>query len=179
MNTKFELEEYSLTKLHVEFKFPDDRENVEVSGNRMTFDYDIHTHKEEQRRFRMCLRFKLEQCDSENIPVAYQVQSEMYGFLVFDESCEWDECEKLVRINGLSLLYSTLRGYLATVGGLFPMGKIQLPAIMPQDIVRDIELRKAEERNSKKRSSKDQSQRAKKGAAPRKLTTRKRLRSSA
>jgi hypothetical protein len=47
--------------------------------------------------------------------------------------------QRLIRINGCSILYSTLRGHISSITSNFPCGRIILPTIIIMDLVNEIE----------------------------------------
>lgn len=67
---------------------------------------------------------------------------EIVGQFVVPEDLPAAEQEGFLRVNGLSILYSTLRGILGNITGSFPGERLCLPTILPFDIVKSIEIRK-------------------------------------
>ncbi len=140
-----QLEEFFLTKFHVDFSFPPGVTHIEVKQLQSSFNYETGTHMHEPN-FRM-LKFMgiFQELDDKDQHVGHRIEFEMVGFFSFTEATPKGKEEILLRINGISLLYGALRGILASTTGVFPGGRFRLPNIMPQEIVADIERRRTPE----------------------------------
>ncbi|MEX2381721.1 MAG: hypothetical protein WD490_05010 [Opitutales bacterium] len=104
-------------------------------------------------------------------PQFYKLDFRIQGVFRFDEGLEEQKMQYLVRVNGGTILYGILRGMLATMTGAFPEGRINLPTIMMQDVVRRVE----ERRNSKPiKKTSAAKQPTKSGKAPRKAAKKPR-----
>ena len=57
------------------------------------------------------------------------------GLFAFDETSEKETREKLIRLNGVSILYSTFRGILGGMTGMFQGRRLTLPTIIPDEVV--------------------------------------------
>ncbi len=95
----------------------------------------------------MDFRFKLQEQTADQKPLGFRLTVEIVGFFTIGDQIPPEKVELQTRVNGVSVLYGILRGLVANVTGSFPVGKLVLPTVMPQDIVNDVERRKAEERN--------------------------------
>ncbi len=158
-----QLEEYLLTRLHLDFN-PPPKDEVRINQVKSAFDYSLGVHSKEVRRYRFDLHVKCYEADEEEIKVGYEVEAAITGFFSLDEEVPKEKMEVLVRLNSFSILYGMLRGIVATASGSFPGGKFLLPAVMPQDIVELVERAKKEEAEKVSRSSKTGN--AKKRALP-------------
>ena len=138
MNTACQLEDYTLTKLHIHFNQPPQEEQY-VTNVKSAFDYTVSIHRSEKHRYRLDLRVLCHETDSTDERLGYELNAEIVGFILFDESETKEKMEALIRLNGVSILYGILRGIVATVSGSMPAGKFLLPTVMPQDVVRMVE----------------------------------------
>lgn len=141
MSPQLQLEDYALTRLHIAWR-PPTKDTVTIESLRYDFDYDVGVHAGDDKRYKLDLRIHVAELGNEETEVGYSVDADLTGFFSFLPECEPAAREKLIRVNGLSILYSTFRGILGGVTGTFPGGKLNLPAIMPQHIVQQVEDRK-------------------------------------
>lgn len=65
--------------------------------------------------------------EEEKIPVPYSIHLVAFGF--FEVHPEWPEPEKLLFINGSTILYAAAREYLITVSSRGPWGAVTLPMV--------------------------------------------------
>jgi preprotein translocase subunit SecB len=133
-----QLEDYVLTRLHLDF-IPPQEDEVQINQARSAFDYSVGVHQKEKHRYRLEFRVKCHEADSKGNKVGYELETEIVGFFSFNESDPKEKMEMLVRLNGVSILYGILRGIVATASGSFPAGKFLLPTVMPQDVVESVE----------------------------------------
>lgn len=137
-----QLEDYFLTRLNFDFNFPDDAEVPEEQVS-LDFDYDVLTHPDDPLRRMVSLRVGVRQVAKDGSKVGHQVECKIHGQFRIPEDIKEDQREGLLRINGVSILYSTLRGIIGNLSGSFPVGRFCLPTILPQDVVKQIENSKA------------------------------------
>lgn len=140
-----ELENYFLEKLKVEFEFPEKGE-MNLHRIRSGFDYELFKHPDEELRRLMRLEVFFKGVTKKDEPIGHQIECVINGEFLIPEEMDVDKREGLLRVNGLSILYSTLRGVLGNLTGSFPGDKLCLPTIMPNELVKEIEERKAAER---------------------------------
>ena len=144
MTPILQLESFFLTRLHVDWNFPNDGgTTIEIRSTQNAFDYEVGTHKEEPNRRLLRLKFHCQEYDAKENKVGHCIDCEMVGIFSFTEATPKGKEEAVVRINGINMLYGALRGILATLTGAFPGGRYSLPSIMPQEIVNDVETRRA------------------------------------
>lgn len=147
---EFILNKYFLTKLIVDFEFPDEEE-YSVSAVETGLDYKIFRHPKDQLRRMMELSVEIRSLDSNERKVGHQIFTVINGDFTLPKDNQVKDTEMLFRINALSVLYSTLRGVLGNLTGSFPGEKFVLDAIVPQDAVKNIEKFKKEEKKRRKR----------------------------
>jgi len=165
-----QLEDYFLTRLHMGYHFPKDGAEMgqEVS---LAFDYDTLKHNEVPLRRMLCLRVAMYELDAKGNKAEYYLESEIKGQFLMPENMEGEAIEVLLRVNGLSILYSTLRGIIGNVSGSFPGGRFCLPTIFPPDVVKRIERRKAEAMVTPKKAARKTAQKKpKKRVAKKKIS---------
>jgi len=143
MTPVLSLEEFFLTKLNIEWKAPAGNVKVSVESVDMNFEYDVARHVKDPLRRRMIFRAKCSEKTKKDERVGYVIEAEIVGLLVISDSGDEKRNEAIFRINGVSLLLGILRGMVATTTGSFPGGKFNIPSIMPQTIVKNIEEEKA------------------------------------
>jgi hypothetical protein len=136
---RLQLEEHALTRLHVDFISPPSGEML-IDSLESTFSYQVGVHNADTRRYRLNFNCKFEEaCDRDKTRAGFKIDCEIVGLFLFDDDVDVAEREKLIRLNGVSVLYSTLRGILAVATGIFPGRRFLLPMTLPQEIVKIVE----------------------------------------
>jgi preprotein translocase subunit SecB len=148
LNTQLQLEDYYLTKLHIDWRAPS-KATVEVDEIQTGLDYDVAVHTKEKNRYKLDLRIRLTETGKEEKDVGYIVVADMVGLFSFPEDSDKTIREKLIRINGVSILYSTFRGILGGMTGMFQGRRLALPTIMPNEVVQRVEESKKAQRAAK------------------------------
>ena len=151
MSNPLQLEDYYLTKLHIDWRAPSKPE-VNVEEIKTGLDYDVAIHAKEKHRYKLDLRIRLTETGKEQKDVGYVVEADMVGLFGFDETCDKETREKLIRLNGVSILYSTFRGILGGMTGMFQGRRLTLPTIIPDEVVQRVEETKAAKKASRKES---------------------------
>lgn len=149
MSIQLQLEDYYLTKLHIDWRAPT-KAQVQVEEIQTGLDYDVAVHAKEKQRYKLDLRIRLAETGKEQKDVGYVVEADIVGLFSFPEDCEKVIREKLIRINGVSILYSTFRGILGGMTGMFEGRRLALPTIMPNEVVQRVEDAKKAQRVAKK-----------------------------
>lgn len=144
MKISLQLEEFVLNSLHIDWTPPAVGKAAPPQSTQMRFDYSLGTHVADALRHRMTFKAEFQEMAEDDLPQGYRIQAEIAGFFQIDPDLSEEKRQAQVRINGVSQLYSTLRGLLAAATGCFPGGKFVLPSIMPQDVVRQIEEKRAQ-----------------------------------
>lgn len=143
-----QLEDYYLTKLHIDWR-PPSKAEVQVDEIQTGLDYDVAVHTKQKNRYKLDLRIRLSETGKEEKDVGYVVAADIVGLFSFPEASDKDTREKLIRINGVSLLYSTFRGILGGMTGMFQGRRLALPTIMPHEVVQRVEESKKAQRAAK------------------------------
>lgn len=158
--SQLQLDEFYLTKLSIDFVIP--QSNVEISSDfDLGFDYQTLAHSEDPLRRKMILSVKGMQKDTSGNPLAFQVRCDIVGIFVLPEDLATETRESLFLLNGVSILYSTLRGVIGSATGSFPTGTLCLPTVLPQDVIKMVQDRK----NASRVKPKGIKRRSKKSAA--------------
>jgi hypothetical protein len=147
MEPNCQLEEFFVTRLHLDHREIKGPEKPKPQQLAYGFDYSVGQHKEEAHRYRMAFRVVAEEFAENEQPAGLKLESEIVGFLAINPELDKAKREEIVRLNGVSILYGILRGIVATMTGTFPNGKLTLPAALPADIVKHVEEQK---RNTQK-----------------------------
>jgi preprotein translocase subunit SecB len=138
------LDEFFMTRVNVAWHEPSQPGSVDID---YLFDYDVARHATEKHLFR--LAFRLAAKSKTPTPVDYSLDCEIVGFFRFPEESAEETMQRMVRLNGCTILYGILRGQLANITGSFPRQKLLLPTVMMEDVVNDIEQEKALARQAK------------------------------
>lgn len=140
------LEEYFLVRLQVGYAFPVASPTITVASVISNFDYEVMNHTEEPRRRMLRLKVQFQEEDEKQQKIGYNIECEMVGFFSFTDATPAGKEELVIRVNGFNLLYGALRGVLTTTTAAFPGGRFNVPNVMPNEIVADIERRREEVR---------------------------------
>jgi hypothetical protein len=136
MKTDCQLEEFFITRLHIDHRQQTAPEKQPAHHLGYGFDYVIGKHKEDECRYRMSFQFTAEEFSENEQPVGLKLDAEIVGFFSINPDLEKKKREALAQLNGASLLYGILRGVVATATGVFPEKKLNLPTVSPQEIVK-------------------------------------------
>lgn len=141
MSVQMQLEDFAITRLHINWR-PPTKPTVDISKLTNQFDYNVAINAKDKKRFKLDLFLKLAEVGKQQAAVGYEIEADLVGIFNFPEEADQETRQKLVRVNGVNLLYSTFRGLLSGVTGAFPGGKLVLPTIMPAEIVKLVENRR-------------------------------------
>jgi len=166
-----QLEDFHMTRLHLDWVDPGPREEVNIEATNSRFDYDVFSNREHSRYFMMKFQAWFQQVDSNREKVGYQVECEIMGIFEISEEIPEERWPGFIRLNGLSILYGILRGQLANATGSFPNGKLLIPTIMPKDIIQMVE--EQEKADASKRKGNGKVSKAAKKKAKRKVSSGK------
>ena len=142
---KLQLEDFFLTRLNVVWHPPTKPQEVD---SEFGFGYVVGRHKTDARRFQLTFNIHTEP-KVKTPPVGYAIDCQIIGLFSFIEGVPENEMQQLIRVNGCTILYGILRGQIASVTGSFAGGKFNIPTVMMQEIVQEVEADKAAERAKK------------------------------
>ncbi len=83
--------------------------------------------KGEQKRYQLTLTVESSPASEGDEP--YRIHCQIVGQFVVDDAFENDDLDRLVAINGASILYSALREMVLLVTGRCAWGAVQLPTV--------------------------------------------------
>lgn len=139
-SSSLSLEEFFITKIDINWvpgTDPNLEKEIEELG--LAFDYQLGRKTDAPNHFRLTLKVNVSP-DKEIGGLLGEVLID--GYFSFPEETDEQEMQYLIRVNGCSMLYSLLRGQLALISGSFPCGKFTLPAVVMDEVVKDVEERK-------------------------------------
>lgn len=135
------LDEFFMTRVNVAWHESSQPGTVDLD---FRFDYDVAKHTTETNRFRLAFRLGVK--SKTPMPVDYSLDCEIVGFFHFPPETTDDAMQRLIRLNGSTILYGVLRGQLAHITGSFPRQKLILPTVMMEDVVNAVEQEKEQAR---------------------------------
>lgn len=141
MNSQSPLEliEFGLTDLQIHWGSP--MKEQEEYEKKFYIDYQVRVFIKDPAKYRIRLSVKDEMFEKSG-NARFSLSSTIVGLFQFVQDQESDKKEYLIRFLGLSMLYSTLRGVLSTVSGVFPPDtRYVLPTVNMQEVIREIEAK--------------------------------------
>lgn len=139
-----QLEEYFLTAVNVEWRQPTTDGELKLSRLNLDTSYDLAMHAEIAHAYQMTLTVSGEEVFENPSPCGYKFNCVIVGRYRIENAPKPEMEPRLARVNGVSLLYSTLRGILGTITGSFAYEKLVLPSIDPKKIVERVEEQRAQ-----------------------------------
>ena len=118
------LKDFGLTDLSIHWRQAEAPKTQLKS--RLSVGYLVQKLSDEPSNYKVRLTVRDERAAAADQVLA-TVKVTAVGFFPFPESATPEERERLIRVNGLPVLYSSLRGALLSVSGLFPPGFRYLP----------------------------------------------------
>jgi len=157
------LEKYFLEKVLIQRRDEDNEEEyVSISFD---FDYEIKRNQEKPNLFMLTFIVRDDPHESTTVPQAYDLDLRIVGLFRFHEDVEEKDMQYLIRYNGCTILYGILRGMLTTISGSFPEGPINLPTVMIESVIQNVEARRQTNRAKKKTTKKRTTKKVTKKAA--------------
>lgn len=143
MEPVLQLDDFGLTDLQVHWHAPVD-DNDEITSN-LDVGYVCKCLTADPKRYKLTVTVK----DRRSLPSGGKIadlEATIVGFFSFPAEREPAERERIIRVNGLTMLYGALRGALATVSGLFPPDfRYVLPTVNMLDVIKTVEAKRATE----------------------------------
>jgi preprotein translocase subunit SecB len=138
-----ELIAFAVTKLHIDFvsAIKVDKGNQSVQfGPRgevtsMNFGMNFGAHKDNERQFQMTLGVKFSEQTKEKTPLGYQVEANVIGILMVSKEVPVEKISHIVQLNGVNLLYGTMRGVIFNATGSFIVGPMMIKSLTAQEIL--------------------------------------------
>jgi preprotein translocase subunit SecB len=138
-NTPLQLDECYLTRLNVECGGTHETKESKIGPLEMTAEYNCVLQPGSEHAYQMVLSLSGRERVEPSVEKGFTFDAVIVGRYRIENASKAELEPQLARINGVSLLYSTLRGMLASATGNFQFGKIDLPSLNPIALVRDIE----------------------------------------
>ena len=126
--TPLRLENYFFTRVRTEAnldfasaegRVPDQSE-IEVNTK-----VEVFRHNEDAARYQLIVTIDEASSDAGQLP--YEIEIQAVGFVTVNPGFEDGDVERLVYVNGASMLYTAAREYLLTITGRGPWGGFYLP----------------------------------------------------
>lgn len=131
MNSPLQLEHYFFERMQCVAKPEIDLEDVQAwhkaDSSRFTLAVELATNPESERHWQVSVDFRTS--DDFATPSPYELRFTAIGFFVVDENFEHDDTERLIRVNGSSVLYSAMREFVSLFTSRAPWGAVMLPTI--------------------------------------------------
>ena len=128
MRAPLRLERYFFTRMNIEANQEfDPQQPIPEAGPDVPVGVQLFRHEEDPNRFQVGLVIGGAKPAEGNLP--YRIHLEIVGQFALDEGFEHDNREKLVQVNGASMLYSAAREMLLGLTGRGPWPPMLLPSI--------------------------------------------------
>jgi hypothetical protein len=132
-----QLDDFGITELEV--RWHGDDHEATVATSEFEVGYRVSRRISGSPRYRLTMTVKDIRGRSKGEP-GIELAVTATGFVSFPEAHPIKEQEQLVRVLGLPMLYSSLRGALMMISGLFPPGsRYVLPTVNMLDVIQDVE----------------------------------------
>lgn len=128
MNPPLRLERYFYTKIvclaNPEFKPAEEGQTAKIE---LQSHSQLMRHAEDEMRWQVVLDLKTPSMEESGSP--YELDFQIVGFFQVSDDYPADKMEKLVGINGTSMLYSSARDFIMTISSRGPWPPIFLPTV--------------------------------------------------
>ena len=128
--TPLQLEHYFFTRVHSEAN-PEfaateggmpEQQNVDAG-----IKVEVFKHEDDPHRYQLTLT--LDKVTAKEGVLPYNLDIQVVGFFLVDPDLKHDNINKLVQVNGASMLYTAAREHVLMVTGRGPWGPFQLPTV--------------------------------------------------
>ena len=131
MTSPLQLEHYFFERVHCVVNPEVDIEQaqhwLQESHERFSIRADLAQNTDKEREYQVRVEVKSNVEDSESAP--YQIHFSVVGFFTLSEEFEHENIERLVQVNGASVLYSAMREFVLTVTSRCAWGNLMLPTV--------------------------------------------------
>lgn len=134
MKKLLQLENYYMTRLHIDYD-----ETVSPpheSRDNPAFDFEVFENPDDDHLLALEMSFGYQGQEGKNEP-PWAIDARILGVFRFESEVKKEEIGPPLFLNGSTILYGILRGILASVGGNFPVGRIILPTVYMEDILKE------------------------------------------
>lgn len=131
-----QLDGYVFTKLLVEANTDFDPEKQQDIGQSdIDFSMGIAVSKDKDNPNLYQIEIKIENLHSKTITLPYTIEAKVVGVFSVDPKFKHDDLDRLVQINGASMLFGAAREQILTITGRGPFGSLKLPTINLQGAI--------------------------------------------
>jgi preprotein translocase subunit SecB len=131
MNSPLQLEHYFFERMHCIADPNISVEEVEAwheaDEKRFGLRVELGTNPESDREWQVVVDFFTE--PDYKIKAPYELGFKAVGVFTVDEAFKHDDLERLIRVNGSSVLYSAMREFVALFTSRAPWGAVKLPTV--------------------------------------------------
>ena len=139
-----ELVAFAVTKLHVDF-IPEIKKEEGTPGSvqfgargeqtTMQFSVNLAVHKDIERQFQMTIGVRFTEETKEKVPFGYQVEVSVIGVIKVSDEVPTEKIVHIAQLNGVNLLYGTIRGVVFSATGAFIVGPMMIKSLTAQEIL--------------------------------------------
>lgn len=136
MKQPLRLEHYFFAKVHIEANPPTEGKEETLPPTatiNVGTAVDLMRHEKDSHKYQLTLAIHDLSCDERPLP--YLIEIQVVGIFVVDPEFKHDDINRLITVNGASLLYSAMREFVLMTTGRGPWGAFQLPTINFHQIV--------------------------------------------
>ncbi|QOC23242.1 protein-export chaperone SecB [Wenzhouxiangella sp. AB-CW3] len=142
MNSPLQLEHYFFERMHCVANADISAEEIQdwhrADDSRFGLRVELGTNPDSEHEWQVAVDFYTSAEYDKKSP--YELHFKVIGFFQVDEAFEHDNLERLIRVNGSSVLYSAMRELVALFTSRAPWGPVQLPTVnfrllSPEDLV--------------------------------------------
>jgi preprotein translocase subunit SecB len=130
-----ELAGFAATKLHIDFVIVEKGELQRGELTSVQFGLDIGRHLTDENNFQLTLRAKFSEHTKEKVAMGFQLEAAVTGIIKVSSDTPKEKVQHLAEINGINMLYGTLRGIVLSATGIFPKGPLMLRSFVPSEIL--------------------------------------------
>ena len=119
------------------FRAFDEHDEERDSGGSLAVDFDVHRHVSDPHAFRMVMRINVaaEGYTVEDNP-SHGISLTVVGFFLFAPGTDEEQMQRMIRINGSSILYGIARGIVGQATGASQHGQFVLPTVNFVDVAK-------------------------------------------
>ena len=125
-----QLDGYVFTKLLVEANSEYNlEEQQEISQSEIDFSLGIVVGKDKDNPLLYQIQIQIENLRAKKAILPYTIEARVVGVFSVDPDFKHDDLERLIQINGASMLFGAAREQILTLTGRGPFGPLKLPTI--------------------------------------------------
>ncbi|PIU26014.1 MAG: hypothetical protein COW32_02860 [Candidatus Aquicultor secundus] len=145
---KLKMLDYTIFKLAFEVSPAFQKEPSQVE---LGLDSNVGINKDNELNYRIDIIIKINEDELAYEEAGFRLSAELAGIFEFAPETTKEEIDKMIGLNGLSMLFSTARGVIAQLTAQSPIGKFVLPSVNIAEFLRQRAEELAKEAESKKK----------------------------